>query len=629
MTVFSALNIYTYADPPIAVALGAVGTDLPAESVSGIQALNVMFDGSSSTADTATPGPGAGIVDYRWDFGDDSGVYGPTRAIYGHTYYPAGTHTATLTITDILGQEASDSVVVTVIADSAHGDPVAVISATPSSGPAPLTVQFDATSSTIWSELTNIFWDFGDGETGFSANPRHTYSPHATGTTTYTVTLTVYNRYGHSDSTSMTIDVGYTNILIPTITSISPQEGQQAGKTSINVTGENLLTVTSASFIRRSDGTVFSGAILKLYSDTQITVISPPGSGVCDLVLNSYAGSSTYPRTWSEFEYKPGPTAYATVSSGGSFASTAAGAVGQVFTFHSSGSTPGVTYSWNFGDGTTYNFGDLSTSNDANPTHIFQSSGVFTVTLTVTDSTGLAGFDTCTVYVGGSSGPGGGWDGGTGSGGGGNSGGWGGPGGIPYDPPPGTPPPALWIDATCSITSKFSVATPKFTVDWTSYRRADHVQFDAKVTVLVDINAYAAYIGGISTSADGGFPYPDPTDSTVRTLGYNASTASITGGSFPSRANIVLNGLFTQRLFAPGATVPAATPTYLGGVVPAGTAFRMRVRAPLTYDIAFASLGFLNSNGYNTTDSAFAYLKTDCSQDLVAGWRVGSIGSSG
>ncbi|MBC8395449.1 MAG: alpha/beta fold hydrolase, partial [Candidatus Marinimicrobia bacterium] len=59
--------------------------------------------------------------------------------------------------------------------------------ATPTSGYAPLTVQFTDLSYAENTEITTWEWHFGDGQTSFEQNPEHTY----TNSGTYTVTLMV------------------------------------------------------------------------------------------------------------------------------------------------------------------------------------------------------------------------------------------------------------------------------------------------------------------------------------------------------------------------------------------------------------------------------------------------------
>jgi PKD repeat protein len=94
--------------------------------------------------------------------------------------------------------------------------PTASFSATPTSGAAPLTVQFTDTSTgipTAWS------WNFGDGGSSTAQNPSHAY----TAAGTYTVALTVSNN-GGSDTASRT---GLISVSSP-----SPDTGYEGGSTS-------------------------------------------------------------------------------------------------------------------------------------------------------------------------------------------------------------------------------------------------------------------------------------------------------------------------------------------------------------------------------------------------------------
>lgn len=84
--------------------------------------------------------------------------------------------------------------------------PSAVPSATPTSGPAPLQVQFDAAgSSDPNGDPLSYDWDFGDGTAHSSArNPAHTYTSRGV----YTARLTVSDGRGLSDLETVTIAVG-------------------------------------------------------------------------------------------------------------------------------------------------------------------------------------------------------------------------------------------------------------------------------------------------------------------------------------------------------------------------------------------------------------------------------------
>ena len=111
---------------------------------------------------------------WYWDFGDGatSTDQNPT-----HTYSQTGTYNVQLQIQDA---HYTDQPVITqqvTVAD------VADFSATPTTGNAPLTVQFTDSSTPTpisWS------WDFGDGHTSSEQNPQDIYSENGT----YTVTLT-------------------------------------------------------------------------------------------------------------------------------------------------------------------------------------------------------------------------------------------------------------------------------------------------------------------------------------------------------------------------------------------------------------------------------------------------------
>jgi PKD repeat protein len=71
-------------------------------------------------------------------------------------------------------------------------EPVAIFTATPSTGGAPLTVTFDGRASTGPNPLDTWIWTFGDGSTSMGSVTTHTYmTPGA-----YNATLVVYDGFG-------------------------------------------------------------------------------------------------------------------------------------------------------------------------------------------------------------------------------------------------------------------------------------------------------------------------------------------------------------------------------------------------------------------------------------------------
>ncbi|MCK5261717.1 MAG: PKD domain-containing protein [Thermoplasmatales archaeon] len=168
--------------------------------------------------------------------------------------------------------------------------PFCSASASPMSGPQPLTVSFTGSGVDSDGSIVSYEWDFGDGGTSTLQNPSHTFTSEGT----YNVTLTITDNDGLTDLESIMIIVVTPNY--------PPTASASASKTS----GEVPLTVYFNGIGTDPDGTI-------------------------------------------------------------------------------------VSYHWDFGDG--------STSNIQNTSHTFDTSGTFTVTLTIQDNKGAAGIDTLTISV--------------------------------------------------------------------------------------------------------------------------------------------------------------------------------------------------------------------------------------
>ncbi len=76
-----------------------------------------------------------------------------------HTYTTAGDYTATLRVTDDHGHQGTATVPIRVLADT---QPTATVSATPTSGTAPLSVTFTPTGSEPGGTITGYAWTFGE-----------------------------------------------------------------------------------------------------------------------------------------------------------------------------------------------------------------------------------------------------------------------------------------------------------------------------------------------------------------------------------------------------------------------------------------------------------------------------------
>ena len=315
------------------------------------------------------------IVSYSWVFGDGatSTEQNPT-----HTYNNSGYYTAKLTVTDDDG--ATDIDTMTVIVDeSSNQAPIASANADKTSGYAPLTIQFNGSGTDADGTVASYHWVFGDGGIANIQNPTYTY--HNSGV--YNVVLTVTDDKEASATDSITVTVNEP-------TNQSPTASAAANLTTIEV-GQSVQFTGSGT---DSDGTIASYS-WDFGDGTTSTEQNPAhaynNSGNYNVTLtvtddDGATGSDSVAITVNEAPNQS-PTAAAS-------ANPTTIEVGQEVQFTGSGTDSDgsiASYSWDFGDG--------ATSNEQNPTHIYNNSNTYTATLTVTDDDGATGADSLAITV--------------------------------------------------------------------------------------------------------------------------------------------------------------------------------------------------------------------------------------
>ncbi len=236
--------------------------------------------------------------------------------------------------------------------------PEANFTASPASGPVPLTVSFtDQSVGTV----TSWSWSFGDGASSSTQNPDHTYNS----AETYTAILTVSNGVS-SSSQSKTITVS------PAIPVANFTASAMSGTAPLAISFADSSTgdITGWSWTFGDGGTSTSQNPGHTYAN--------PGNYTVTLTVSGPTGTSE-PDTASISVVPPPPVA--------NFSATpTSGTVPLAVQFTDTSTGPVTGWSWNFGDGTT--------STSQNPNHTYSAAGTYTVSIT---TTGPGGSNTNTI----------------------------------------------------------------------------------------------------------------------------------------------------------------------------------------------------------------------------------------
>ncbi len=287
------------------------------------------------------------IATWQWDFGDGtvSTLQNPT-----HTYTASGSFDIKLKIVNSVG--CSKTLTKASLIQLSSGVLAKFTYTTNGSCSSPVNVSF--TNQSTGTGILSYQWLFGDGGVSTLQNPTHNY----TNAGSYTVQLIVRNTNGCVDTITKinAVNIGFVQAGFTMPSSVC------AG-VSFNITNTSVPATVSAAWVF-SDGT----------TDNQINPIKVfNNAGVYSIKLVNNFGACNDSVTKSITVFGKPTAAFTAVNNTGC-------SVPLTVQFSSAASLGGVSYYWNFGDGTN--------STLQNPAHTYTTIGSFNVSLIVSNASG-------------------------------------------------------------------------------------------------------------------------------------------------------------------------------------------------------------------------------------------------
>ena len=383
----------------------------PGDSVSNVELAGIAVSATPSNGpvpltvsftSTNVDSADASVTAWNWIFGDGSTSASQNPS---HTYTNSGTFSVTLLGINNLGIPiAGTNATVTVSATAPEFD--VAFTAAPTTGYAPLTVDFSATNvDNFGNAITSWNWNFGDGTTSILQNPVHTYTTNGN----FTLTLTATNNLG-----DMVTGEGPATIYLEGQFTYTVTNGTVTITGYAGVGGEMIIPSTI-------NGLTVSDIGLYAFNEKGLTSVFIPAS-VISLEEGAFqyndglsvyfegdapsADDTVFMFSSATAHYLPGTTGWTAFSANTGIAAVELAGIGITATPSSgapplavSFASPNIDSAGNTISNWNWAFGDGGTSTTQNPSHTYTKTGIFSVALVENNSSGLPVAEATTIVT--------------------------------------------------------------------------------------------------------------------------------------------------------------------------------------------------------------------------------------
>ena len=306
------------------------------------------------------------IISWSWSFGDGSSS---TEKNPTHRYFSSGKYTVTFQVTDDYGLTSSKTKEISV-----KKRPIAAFYYSPVVPTTDDIVHFTDSSYDNDGNVTAWFWNFGDGVTSNNQNPTHQYQNYGS----YNVILEVTDSDGLTDTNGITyITVKKRPTAQFSFSPLTPKLDDTIQFTDLSSAYNSTIISYSWNFGDGTTSTEKNPTHKYLNSGTYTVTLEVTDSNGLKRIKTVSIPINQNQAPVSSFTHTPSePTTADSIQ----FADSSYDLDGNI-----------VSWSWNFGDGTS--------STEKNPVHKYSASGTYTVVLQVSDNEGVSDSKTTEIVI--------------------------------------------------------------------------------------------------------------------------------------------------------------------------------------------------------------------------------------